>query len=100
VSFADGNGPACPAASCPPSGELYLVGADGRGLRRLTSSRAADEHPTWSPDGRRIAFASGFATRAGGHAPWLMVVSGVVGAIRIGRFSGVLDPSWSAAGVR
>jgi len=101
VSFADENEPRCPVASCGPSGELYVINADGRGLTRLTRSRADDEHPTWSPDGRRIAFASGFGLRTQGHAPWLMVVSARGGrAVRIGRFAGVVDPSWSPAGVR
>lgn len=101
VSFDDANEPACPAASCPPSGELYVVGADGSGLRRLTRSKADDEHPSWSPDGSRIAFASGFDVRSQGHPPWLMVIPASGGdARRIGHVSGVLDPSWSPAGVR
>ena len=101
VSFDDRNDPRCPFASCPQSGELYVVRADGTGLTRLTRSRADDEHPTWSPDGTRIAFSSGFALRSQGHAPWLMVVPASGGrAQRIGRVSGVLDPSWSPAGVR
>ncbi|HEY6150133.1 MAG TPA: hypothetical protein VIW19_06405 [Gaiellaceae bacterium] len=102
VSFADRNGPACPANdSCPPSGEIYVVGADGTGLTRLTTSQADDEHPTWSPDGSRIAFASGFVLASQGHAPWLLTIPSAGGsATRIGRFSGVLDPAWSPAGVR
>jgi TolB protein len=101
VSFDDANEPSCPAASCPPSGELYVVGADGSGLRRLTRSKADDEHPSWSPDGSRIAFASGFDVWSQGHAPWLMVIRASGGkATRIGGVSGVLDPSWSPAGVR
>jgi Tol biopolymer transport system component len=101
VSFADGNDPPCPIDACPPSGELYVIGADGTGLRRLTRSRADDQHPTWSPDGRRIGFASGFALRRQGHAPWLMVIRPEGGrAARIGRFAGVVDPSWSPGGVR
>jgi Tol biopolymer transport system component len=101
VSFADHNGPVCPVASCPPSGEIYVVGADGAGLTRLTASQADDEHPTWSPDGSRIAFASGFALAGQGHAPWLVTIPADGGSPRrIGRFSGVLDPAWSPAGVR
>ena len=101
VSFDDANEPACPAGSCPPSGELYVVGADGGGLRRLTRSQADDEHPSWSPDGSRVAFASGFDVRSQGHPPWLMVIRASGGkATRVGHVSGVLDPSWSPAGVR
>jgi TolB protein len=101
VSFDDANAPPCQAASCPPSGELYVVGADGSGLRRLTSSKADDEHPSWSPDGSRIAFASGFDVRSEGHAPWLMVIRAAGGKpVRVGRMTGVIDPSWSPAGVR
>jgi Tol biopolymer transport system component len=101
VSFADHNDPACPVDSCPPSGEIYVVDADGTHLTRLTTSQADDEHPTWSPDGSQIAFASGFLLSGQGHAPWLMTMaSGGGGATRIGRFSGVLDPAWSPAAVR
>jgi TolB protein len=101
VSFDDANAPPCDAASCPPSGELYVVGADGSGLHRLTRSKADDEHPSWSPDGTRIAFASGFDVRSQGHAPWLMVIRASGGRdVRIGHMSGVIDPSWSPAGVR
>jgi YD repeat-containing protein len=38
---------------------LFLIGADGRGLKRLTVSRGAkgwQRGAAWSPDGRRIAF--------------------------------------------
>jgi Tol biopolymer transport system component len=100
VSFVDHNGASCPGSSCAPNGEIYVVNADGSGLCRLTRSRADDEHPTWSPDGRRIAFASGFVLPGDGHRPWLMTMPAGGGkAVRVGRLAGVLDPSWSPGGV-
>ena len=39
--------------------ELARVRIDGTEHRRLTENRILDNHPTWSPDGRRIAFLAG-----------------------------------------
>lgn len=36
--------------------DVYVMGADGTGTRRLTSGKANDSHPTWSADGEEIAF--------------------------------------------
>jgi hypothetical protein len=41
-----------------PNGELYVVGADGRGERRLTTTKTDESTPAWSPDGTSIAIAS------------------------------------------
>ena len=42
----------------PNQQDVYVVGADGSGLKRLTTSAADDSAPRWSPDGQRIAFSS------------------------------------------
>src|SRR5215210_3130702 len=37
---------------------IYSVQPDGSGLMRLTADPGADDDAAWSPNGRRIAFAS------------------------------------------
>ena len=41
---------------------IWIVNADGTGLRNLTAHPAQDTSPAWSPDGKRLAFVS---TRGG-----------------------------------
>jgi Tol biopolymer transport system component len=38
--------------------ELYLINIDGRGLERLTFNKTFDSFPLFSPDGKKLAFAS------------------------------------------
>lgn len=42
--------------------DLWLVGLDGQGLRRLTTHPENDWSPQWSPDGRAILFLSSRTT--------------------------------------
>ena len=39
--------------------EIWVMGADGTRPTQLTSNTAHDEGPSWSPDGRLLAFTSG-----------------------------------------
>src|SRR5205807_2999907 len=36
--------------------EIYVMNADGSGQTRLTNNSFRDDYPTWSPDGKKIAF--------------------------------------------
>lgn len=71
--------------------EIYVGGADGSGLKRLTNSGSIDVSPSWSPDGSKLAFVS---DRHG--SPQIFVMgSGGGGAKRI-TFKGSYNqtPSW------
>ncbi len=52
---------------------LWLVQADGGGLRRLTAAQASDDDPRWSPDGMTIFFLS---TRSATSQVWRIRVDG------------------------
>jgi TolB protein len=53
--------------------EIYTMRADGSDVRRLTDNAAFDAGPTFSPDGRRIAFVS---HRDGNYEIYLMNADG------------------------
>ena len=53
--------------------DLWLVGADGGGLRRLTSHDAAEQNPRWAVDGGSVWFLS---TRSGSSQVWRISVDG------------------------
>jgi len=81
-------------------GRLYIVGADGRHLRRLSrSGYGADSEPAWSPDGTTIAFVRG--PLGGGAAALFLIGSDGHGLCRLTPYAkSVYDPAWSPEGSR
>ena len=75
--------------------EIYVMDADGKNQRRLTNHRASDRYPSWSPDGKKIAFSS---DRNGGYIQ--IYVMGNDGQNPIRLTDGVNDrnPAWSPDG--
>lgn len=57
---------------------IYVIDADGSNLTQLTSGPYEDEHPSWSPDGKKIAFHrlefGDLATRSGGSERYIVTM--------------------------
>ena len=53
--------------------DIYSVNQDGSGLERLTTQAGPDNWPTYSPDGKQIAF---FSVREGSEGVWIMEADG------------------------
>lgn len=82
-------------------GHLWVVEASGRGARRITSSAAArDFDPSWSPDGRRIAFRSMPASAGPTSRASSIEVVNVDGSgrHRVSPKQDVEEPAWSPDG--
>lgn len=58
AAFPGGNGKIVFASNIDGDSEIYTMNDDGSDITQLTFNTASDSNPTWSPDGRRIAFDS------------------------------------------
>jgi serine/threonine protein kinase/Tol biopolymer transport system component len=79
-----------------PEEDLLLIHPDGSDLRQLTDDLERDRTPRWSPDGRRILFAS---NRSGKYEAWAIRPDGS-GLTQLTRLPDrpVLYPFWSPDG--
>jgi Tol biopolymer transport system component len=89
------------STASPPNGKaIFVVDADGSGLRRVTPWELdAGDHPDWSPDGRRILFRSP-SSKIFGSNIYTIRPDGT-GLTQLTRFGGnveVLSSSYSSDG--
>jgi dipeptidyl aminopeptidase/acylaminoacyl peptidase len=75
---------------------IWLVGADGVGLRRLTSGDL-DAQPRWSPDGTRLAFVRAAEAGKPGQICVLPMEGGEAAPLTKLE-KGASDPAWSPDG--
>ena len=77
--------------------EIYVMDVNGKNQKRLTDHPAVDSQPSWSPDGKKIAFTS---RRNGGNIQIFVMDSDGQNPIRLTNEVWDQDPDWSPDGQR
>ncbi|APU16194.1 MULTISPECIES: hypothetical protein [Actinoalloteichus] len=74
--------------------DLWVVGTDGGGLRRLTDTPADETGPTFSPDGATIAFSADLGDGRGREIHRLPATGGAVLPVTDEPTGAAVEPSW------
>lgn len=92
ASFSNSNGDPAEEAN------IFIINADGTGLKQLTDSEHEDNDPEWSPDGTKIAFKSTRNTKESAREEIYIMNNDGSDIKRLTKTSGWQsdhDPSWS-----
>jgi TolB protein len=83
-----------------PDTDIFVMNADGSGIRRFAGTPKDDGLPDWSPDGSLVAFQSGFNVGAGERSDiWLASVpDGTRTLLDLHFYPWGGDPEWSPDG--
>lgn len=79
--------------------DLFIIGADGSGIRQLTDDPHRDRGPRWSPDGSQLAF---YSNRGGPYGIWSIRPDGsrLEPLSAIAKEYPLVRPTWSPDGGR
>ena len=83
-----------------PSYEIYVIDADGGNEQRLTNNRKGDFSPSWSPDGKWIAFSADRKGDGVNHEIYVMDADGNNLQRLTNNRVNDAEPSWSPDGKR
>jgi TolB protein len=98
IAFLSMRGGCCPNPGDGASFDLYVMNADGTGLRRLTHDAQISNRPVWAPDSSALAYS---APASGGGSDIFVVNAATASVLDLTRTpTNESEPAWSPDGTQ